>query len=182
MRSEIKTFGASPISVAQVKAYAKIATSADDAVIADIIAAVVSYAESMTGRELRNNVWISYFDSFEECLKLDKLNVEQINSIKFLSDGAEVTVDNSIYYVNRDQLYSTVELYSGESWPSAVDDVYDAVQIEFTTSADMRLPELRLQMFKHIAHAYENRGDEPVDPSYGFDGVDYYRALTIPNF
>ena len=96
MRFEIKTYGSSPISVAQVKAYAKINTDADNDVIQTIIDAVVKYAERMTHRELRNNTWNGYADSFDETLELRRMNVEQINKIEYLVDDVVTLVDNSI--------------------------------------------------------------------------------------
>lgn len=182
MRFEIKTYGTSPITVAQVKSYAKISTDSDNDNIQILIDSVVSYAERMTHRELRNNTWTGYFDSFAEELKLNRLNVEQINSIKYLSNNAVQTVDNSIYYVNRDVLCSYVELYPDKDWPSDVDNVADAVTIEFTTSADMRLPELRHYMLRHITNAYENRGDELVGVYYSAESIDFYKKIALPNF
>lgn len=180
MRFEIEEYGISPISLFEAKQYCKVETDDDDTSLAILVSAIVNFAENMTHREVRNNKWFAYLDSFGECLEIRKTVVQAITKIEYTLDGNVLELDASNYYLRKGVISSWIELTDSGAWPT-VDNATDAIRISFTTSPDMRLPIIKVQMLKHLLHAYENRGDESTDPIYGFESADFYKSVSIPN-
>lgn len=186
LRYEIEKFGPSPITLDLAKGFMKVTSSADDNVINQIIAAVTIAAETHTGRQLRANKWFAYADDFQSKWELRKQVVEIITSVMYIKDGSTVIVANTVYELKKKTWYADLKLSDGQSWPTDVDPISDAVLISFNTVPDPRLPDIILHMQKHISFLYENRGDdEPFSSFIGsqkFRDTEFYTDVSIPSF
>ena len=169
-----------PISLASAKEYLKVDTSADDNFILSVIEAVTIFAERHTGRDLRTNNWFAYADEFETSMELRKRPIEGIDSVSYIYDGNVLTVADTVYELNKNILYACLQLKTGQSWPTLVDVVPDAVRISFNTFADRKTPDVKLCMLKHIAYAYENRGDD--ERMTGYRAIEFYNSVAIPKY
>lgn len=180
---ENDSYNSEGILLSDAKSYLKVTNVADDAVIQQLIDGIVIHAERFTGYQIREGDWSAYSDCFELEMELRKTNIETINSIEYVNSlGVVTTVDQNSYYLDSTNLYSTIKLKNGYSWPNDVMEIKDAVRIKFTTSINERYPEILVHMLRHLAFAYENRGDDGVNPSFGVKDSDFYKSVSFPLF
>jgi hypothetical protein len=176
MRYQIETYGDDPISLADIKRYMKIDTDDDDTVISAIASSVFNYAEQITGRNVRANVWLAFPEEFSDGLILNRMNIETVE-VSYVLDGANNILDPQTYWLKKGVLNSCLMLVDGYSWPSV--DREDSIMIRFEVSTDYMLPQMIIAMLRHIALAYENRGDELSSTYYS---VDIYRQFMLGKF
>jgi len=183
IRYEINSFGALPISVATAKDYLKVETAADDNMITKLVDGVTVFAERHTGRELRINQWRAFDDDFpSSCWEIRRTPIATIDDIQYIVSGGSVIVADTIYELNRSDLYPIIRLSNDQSWPTDIDpNLTDAVLINFTTQADKRIDEIIMAMLRHIADVYENRGDSILMERLA-RGSNFYSNVRIPNF
>jgi hypothetical protein len=183
LRYEIETFGGLPISLSTAKSFLKIIVSTDDAIIQKIIEGVAIFAERHTNRELRNNSWFAYSNSFEHCFEIRRAPIASINSLEYVKDGVSNIVDSSTYELDNSGMYPILKLSNGKSWPTDVDEVSDAVRIKFSTRADRRVQEIELSMLRHISDLYENRGDDSLMQKIEVDkrAIRFYDSVRLPS-
>lgn len=162
------TPGPYPLTVAEVKAYLKIDTSADDDVITLLIQAATQFAEKYTGRDLRTRVWVATLDRFNEThtdrLELRRNQVDTITSIKYWNDEdtpVDTTVDAADYYPKKEQWWTYAVLKSSSDWPDDVDDEQEEqrIRVTFTTVLPECLEEIKVALLRILAAMYECRGD-----------------------
>ena len=155
--------GTLPIAVKDAKAYLKIENDAELAIIQNLIATVVQYAERYTGKDMRAKTWQLTYDGFEDRTLLRKSQVASITSVKYTVSGALVTIADTVYYLKKGQQFSEVLLQDDESWPTDMDEVESGIQIIFVTETPRYLAQYKIGMFEHLAFLYQNRGDCDVN-------------------
>lgn len=155
--------GTLPITLKQAKAYLKVDTDADNAVIQDMIAAVVQFAERYTGRDMRPKTWQLELDCFEDRILLRKSQVASITSVKYIVSGSPVTIDSSVYYLKSGYQFSEVLLQADQVWPDDLDEVEAGIEIIFVTQAPRYIEQYKIGALEHLAFLYANRGDCDVN-------------------
>lgn len=165
-----------PISVAEFKAWAKITSSADDAIIADLIAAVTLSAEQYTKRDFVTKTYDTYRDVFgdewesparnnlysiDAPIWLRKSPLQVVTEVEYLSGGSNVAYNISNLRTVKKPAYSYIKPNNGLSWPN-VDDEPQAVRVRFTAgygaAADVPA-DLKQALLNHVLSVYQNRGD-----------------------
>lgn len=165
---------ASPVTVAEVKANARIDGDDEDALVAAYIAAAVRSIEEMTGRALMAQTWDykTYGLKGNRKIKLPKVPVSAISAVTYFDrDNAEqsLSAGNFLLYTADDK--AIVQPSDGTDWPSTYDRP-DAVKITFVAgySSASDVPEgLRQAVILLATHWFEHRA--PVG-----DG----KAMPIP--
>ncbi len=185
---ELVVLGPSPVTLAEMKAYLGIVNNINDVLIQSLINSCTSWGELYTGREFRANQYDLLIDSFPTRIELRKNPIDVINSIQYISDSIFVVVDNTIYYLKSGVQISEILLRSGDEWPQDVDEIEQAVKINFLTKAvDARKLEIaKSAIERHVAYMYENRGDcVDCGSCSGVDAANVdvlYNFMRIPRF
>jgi uncharacterized phiE125 gp8 family phage protein len=160
----LKTEAASPIDLATAKAYLKVTSTSDDALIQILIDAVTQWGEKYTTRDFRAKTWELFIDVFAARISLRRSPVETIDIVTRLVSDVATTVPNTVYYLKKGTQFSEVLLNDGQDWPSDTDEREQAIEIEFSTVAFGCLDSIKNAILLHLAHVYTNRGD------CGFEG------------
>lgn len=150
---------ASPVSIADMKTYLKITSSADDTLIQALIDSYTEWGENYTGRDFRVKDWKLSIDVFPARMVLDRNPVESITSIKHLVSESLATVATSVYYLKKLTQCAEILLQEDQSWPTDTDDREQAIEIEFATEAYYKIDQIIDAIKRHVLFAYENRGD-----------------------
>ncbi len=154
-----------PLTLAQAKTHLRVEldeTDEDDLINADIAAARAS-AETFMRRQLITATWELYLDAFPTEIQIPRPPLQGVNSIKYIdTDGAEQTLDSSVYTVDTKSMVGRVVLAYGESWPSTRVQIqsvivnYDAGYGD--DEADIS-PDIIAGMKLAIGHLFEHRED-----------------------
>lgn len=155
----LKTAGTVPVSLDDMKAYMKVTSSSDDALITSMLAAATTWGENYTGREFRANTWTLLTDEFVDRMCVQRAPVASITSIKHLVADVLDTVATSVYYLKKNLQYAEVLLKEDQSWPTDTDDREQAIEIEFVTETYRDIDAVATAIKNHVAHWYSNRGD-----------------------
>jgi uncharacterized phiE125 gp8 family phage protein len=161
-RSETNT-GEPPIKLSDLKTYLRVSGDADNDVLTLMLGAATDYGEQYTGREFRANTYVLHMDAFAGsriCLR--RSPVASVTSITHLVSGSPVTITASDYYLKKGPRFSEIVLTSTASWPTNTDDIEHAIEVTFVTEAYSRIDLCKLALQQHLAHVYENRGDDSV--------------------
>ncbi len=114
---------ADPITLAEAKAFARIDTSADDALITDLISAARFYAEPILNRTFVNTTYTWTLDCFPPDggpLLFPRPPLLSVTTIKYVdTSGAQQTWDSSKYDLDTASLVGRVLPSFGESYPAA---------------------------------------------------------------
>lgn len=178
-----------PISVTNVKQFAKITTSTDDTLIATLINAAVSYAEQFTRRDFITRTYDTFrdlfpgtfqgfhhgFHSFSENInplgasgnfgfEIRRSPLQSITQIAYIdTTGATIVVPSTVFYNTLEEDYSTVLTLPGQIWPTDALERLQAIKITFKTgfgdAADDVPEDIRQALLMHVTFLYENRGD-----------------------
>ena len=162
---KLKTAGASPLSVADAKAFMKVTSASEDTLITALINTATEFGENYTGREFRANTWILYLDEFATRIGIRKSPVATITSIKHLVSDILTAVSDATYYLKKFAICSEILLVSGSDWPTNTDDREQAIEIEFVTESYYRSAEILQALKLHVSFLYVNRGDCSCDSS-----------------
>lgn len=132
----VKITGAAsyPVTVAELKANARIdGTDEDATVLPVLIAAATAHAERLTGRAFAEQTWELVLDDFPaEEIEIDLGPVVSVTSVKYLDgDGVEQTMDAADYIV--DTAADTGRILAPDGWPTAQADTINAVRVRFVT-------------------------------------------------
>lgn len=158
--------GDPPVKLQDAKDYLKLEhTNADDGLLNGILQVALELAEGYTSQGLREATWKLLVDGFEDEILLKRNPVGAITSVRHLVDGGWVVVDSGTYYLKKGVQSSRVALKSGESWPPNTDDRGQSVEVVFTTGIIEKIKKVRLGILMHVAHLYENRGDNDAASS-----------------
>lgn len=124
---------AEPVSVAEVKAQARVDHSDEDALVAIYIAAARAECEHITERALITQTWELALDAFpSRGIRLARPPFGAIVSVKYDDEaGAEQTLPGSAYTVDSYQEPAWLLPAYGTTWPGTI-DAANAVRIRFT--------------------------------------------------
>jgi len=156
-----------PVSLDEAKAYLRIDTNDEDALISGLIAAAREYCESFQNRAYITQTWELSFDDFPNMpLKLPRPPLVSVESVKVIdTTGAEITLDTSDYIVDTDSEPGRIAFASGKCWPSVELSPVNAVKIRYTAGYDdaQKVPQsVKQAMLIYIAHRYENPDTDDV--------------------
>jgi uncharacterized phiE125 gp8 family phage protein len=155
-----------PVTVDDVKTYARVAHNVEDALITSWISAGRKLAEDYQHRSYIEQVYNLTFDSYpDKCIEIPMPPLMSVNSIKiFDEDGGETTVDPSEYFVDTTSEIGRVAFSSDYSWPSTTLRPLNGVVVEFTAgygSDATETPEsVKNAIYIYCTHMYENRESE----------------------
>jgi hypothetical protein len=169
----------------------------DNDVVSLMLNTAAGYGETFTGREFRANAYTLHLDAFAQriCLRRSPVDEDVAIVIQRVVSGTPTTVSSADYYLKVGTRYSEVLLADGAAWPTDQDNVEDTITVAFTTKPFDNPEVYKLAMFKHIAFAYENRGDDPMplgsnsqrsNAILGYEGalasgaIGLYQSIRIP--
>lgn len=155
----LKTAGAVPVALDDMKLYMKVTATADDDLITSMLATATTYGENYTGREFRANTWTLLTDEFLDRMCLNRAPVASITSIKHLVSDVLETVANTVYYLKKNLQFAEGLLREDQSWPTDTDTREHAVEIEFVTETYRDVDAIATAIKRHVAYWYSNRGD-----------------------
>ncbi len=181
---ELVAFGASPVSLADMKAWLKVTAVSEDALIQALIDSATEWGEKYTGRDFRANQWKLLLDSFvdpghqhigsivspnqllfgvcfTERIELKRDPVDTVDSITHLVSGSPVVVTATDYYLKKLTQSSEILLFEDKEWPLDTDRQEQAIVVSFTTKAYRCLNEIITAIKLHVTSLYTNRGDCP---------------------
>ena len=154
------------VTLAEAKAWAKVDTTADDAIVAILIRAMREHAESLTGRALVSRSLELRMDAFPGGAGAIELPHPPLSAVDYITyidgDGAEQTLEGSPTQWQLDTVSEPgrVTPLHGESWPSTKGDTLGAVRVGFTcgyTSMQSVPATARLWMQARLATYYNLR-------------------------
>lgn len=148
-----------PVTLADVKAWARVATSADDALLTAILTAARLHVEQIAGLALLTQTWDYWLDMFPYGglsplrwtygspyaasvprwtyafpsgeIALPYAPLQTVSFVKYVDDtGATATLDPSLYQVDATRLPGRIVPAYGQTWPVARSQP-NAVQVEY---------------------------------------------------
>lgn len=156
---QLESKAASPVSLADMKKYLKITSSADDDLIQTMIDAATEWGEKYTGRDFRAITWDLLLDSFTDRIPLRRDPVASITSVKHLVSGSLATVATSVYFLKKLVQSSEILLQEDQSWPTDTDDREQAIEVRFVTTGYRCQDSIESAIMRTVAFWYRNRGD-----------------------
>jgi uncharacterized phiE125 gp8 family phage protein len=155
-----------PVTVADVKLYARVAHNVEDALITTWISAGRKLAEDYQHRSYIEQVYNLTFDSFpDKCIEIPMPPLLSIDSVRYYDeDNVETTVSTSDYFVDTTSEIGRLAFTSGFSWPSVTLRPLNGLIIEFTagygaTAADTP-DSVKNAIYIYCTHMFENRESE----------------------
>lgn len=134
-RITIVTAPSDPITVANVKTYAQVDYSTDDALIGTLATQAREWVELFTRRKLGEYQLDLRLDEFPaKGIELPFPPLVSVDGVYYIdADGIEQTVDTSAYRVDSIDMNRCVRIVeaSGESWPTPLGTT-NAVRVRFT--------------------------------------------------
>lgn len=157
------------VSVVEAKRFCGIEDASFDALIEELIAAAVSWAEAFTGRALAEQTWRLYLDGFTDEIELplgpdrdtEATSVLAVASVKYDDeDGVERTLAGTVYALDLTSDPQLVVLLDDQSWPD-IADTPNPVRIEYTTGFGTIPAALELAVKQIVAGWFEDRTAPP---------------------
>lgn len=128
-----------PVSLAETKTHLRVDHDDMDDHIELIIQAETAYSEDFTGRKLVPQTWDVLIDAFPEDAPL-RLPIPKVNSVEAVyyldGDGAEQTLDSSVYVADVDSEPARFYRAEGASWPTTQDGL-NSVRIRMTVGNEL---------------------------------------------
>lgn len=156
----ISAAGPEPVTVGQVRAHTRIDDTASDALLLDYIAASREWIEDVAGLLLRACTATFVFDVLGDPVTLPRSPIGSVTSITYFDSANVSTVLPNTDYLLRERLgRSEIIAANGDSWPA----IYPLSEVVVVTSAGYASPndvptELRVTLYRMVAHMYEKRG------------------------
>lgn len=143
--------GDSPLSVPQVKSWAKVAhdEQEDDTLISALIDEVVDLVEQSYNFTIRDKTVTATFERFGSRIILPMSPVKTIESVKIIDDSETLYEQGEDYYFNGNTLHFT----------RSVIEKYRYLEIIYTAGWDAVPGGIILGLKKAILSAYEDRQD-----------------------
>lgn len=127
-----------PVTLAEVKAHARIDHTDDDALLAGLISGAVSELDGyggLLGRAIMEQTWRQPFAGWSRVLCLPMPDARAVAVTYVDQDGAEQTVDPGLYEVVETHTGSVVRFLTAFSAPSLKTDIMQPVNVIFTAGA-----------------------------------------------
>lgn len=139
------------------KTYCRVDGTADDAAIAELVAAATDYVEQWLGRSLLEQTWRLSLDGFADEMLLPRGPVRGVSSIKYTDvAGDEQTLGTEIYTADLDSDPQRVLRTAGASWP-AVAQGPNSVRIQFVAGYETVPPSVTLAIRRLVASWFSDR-------------------------
>lgn len=176
---------ACPVTLADMKLYLRADDSSQDDVIRSMMVYAVEFIQRETQHQILSAARTKYLDAFPGTVSgisfatgtaLQVVNsreivlpyppVTVINSVQYLVDGVWTDLDTDLYSVDVapnptvDRVRpGRVKLNANTAWPANVDDVANAVRVNYTAGySEGNVPILFVQAIKWLVdHVYHNR-------------------------
>jgi len=156
-----------PVTLAEAKAYLKIDTTDEDALITRLISTARFRTEWHTSRALVTQGWIYHLDTWP-CRAVLDIPFQPLQSVSAVTvtarDGTTTTLSSALYTV--DTAGGRLAFGPLVAPPTDLAPI-DAVAIAFTAGygdASAVPAPLKVAVLAFIAFLYEYRGDAPADP------------------
>lgn len=154
-----------PVTLAEAKLHLRVDITDDDALITALISAARQYAEMVTQRQLLTASWRLVLDCFPRMIRLDKMPLVTVDSIKYVDlNGVLQTMPSTDYVVDSSAEPARITPVFGKIWPIPVPQI-GAVQVNFTCGygAATAVPEGIKNWIKiRVASLYEHRAEVEV--------------------
>lgn len=152
------------VSLTEAKAHLRVNSSEEDALIAGLAAAAMSYLDGPSGRlgrALLQQTWVQDFEGFSGRLRLPVGDLMEVSSVTYYdASNVQQTLDASVWTAFTDARGPFVTLGIGQSWP-AVYSRRDAVRVTWTAgfgaTAVSVPPAIRHAALVLIGQWYANR-------------------------
>lgn len=149
------------MTTAEAKAFARVTTSSDDALIDTLIKSARMAAENELERSLITQTWERTLDEFPDAIRLDYSPIISVSSIQYLDwYGVSQTLSSSGYKVDAKSEPGWVVPAYGYVWPLTLEDI-NAVTVTYTAgygASASAVPEpIKTWIKLMVAHYYENR-------------------------
>ena len=115
-----------PVSLAEAKAHLRVTSTAEDALVAALVAAATQHIEGrqgVLGRALVTQTWDARFDGFPRGLagriELPLPPLQSVTSVKYVNGaGDEITIDASTYVVDAQHPIGRIRPAYNMFWPA----------------------------------------------------------------
>ena len=150
---------ATPISITDVKNWAKVETNSDDTLIGDLIYEIISHVENTYQIPVISKDVVATWDSFSKQVKLPFTPVSSITTVKTIQTDGDGTQTETTLDENEDYRLVGDSLYFNAVYPYK--NPYERVTLEVTyVSAWGKVPnDVLLGLKKAILTNYEDRQD-----------------------
>lgn len=157
------------LSLDEVKTYLKVDNSADDTLITNLIAQVISHMEGYSWRSLVPSTYIVYTNEFGDYIPLRRGPVSGITLIQYYdTSNAIQTLDSGSYFLAIGQP-DRVCLEYGYTWPTLFDRS-DAIIVTYTTNPSIE-ESVKEDTLKAIGYLYQHRDSIEVSLNQLFKSV-----------
>ncbi len=141
-----------PISVAEVKANARIDYADEDALIEHFIMTAREHVEGYTGLALTDAVYEYRTSEFSDPIYLPVAPVREVVSVSYMDgDGVLQAVDPIVYWLDDHPTYPRIFINAGEAWP-AVGDRANAVRVRVRGGPEPVPAQLKQAMLLLVGH------------------------------
>lgn len=156
---------ADPVSVSEVKAWARIDGTDSDTLLTSMLAGAVAHLDGYSGilgRCLINQTWRVSFRTWKPYFYLPFPDVTAVSSVKYFDEAnVEQTVSSGLYQLVETDSASFVRFTDDFTDPGLYDDRLDAIRVEFVAGygdASSDVPEaIRIAIMMIASQWYENR-------------------------
>jgi uncharacterized phiE125 gp8 family phage protein len=147
-----------PVTLDEVKAHGNISFSDDDTILAIYLSTAVAIAEKYLQRKIVTQTWKMWLDYWPPVIKVMFGDLQSVTSIKYTDiNDVQVTVDSDTYDVDINSVPGRIRLKYGQSWPSAVLNATNPIEIQFVTGYTTVPPDIKNAILLTTQHFYENR-------------------------
>lgn len=165
------------ISTADAKAWLRVEHSADDDLIAMLVASATAHAENYLSQAFMEQEITETFDAWQPEIKLTIHPVISVDSIEYIDDNGDAqTLDSSVYLVDNYQKRCIITPAYSQSWPSARTQ-RNTITVTYTAGYETLPADAKLALLLMVADAYENRQDSvkqlPTASKYILDRINY---------
>lgn len=121
------------VTVADLKEHLRVTHDLDDTYIGGLLDAAVDKAQQYTDRQLLPATLVLLLESFDNPVKIKKLPVASIASVKYYDENNEIqTLSTDIYQSDIRTEPAIIELKPDQSWPDITSERKYPVEIEFS--------------------------------------------------
>lgn len=161
-----------PVTLAEAKTHLRVEVDTEDALISGLIASARQWAENETNRALVTQTWRLWLDAFPSFLPstpraeivLPNPPLATVTAIAYTaSDGTSLTLDPSLYTLDKATEPGRVMPAWGTNWPSTR-DVANAVSVTYTAGYGdpAAVPEgIRRAILQYVGSFYDHREGGP---------------------
>lgn len=176
--------GATPVSLAEIKAHVRQDHSADDTVLVDLVTAAVEATEDASSEVLQESTLVVTLDRWPVggVIEVPRYPIQAVDSITYLEEGGSspTTLSSSLYRVDTASKPPRIVLKANQTWPSASLEYGAPITITCTAGyADGFVPERAKQAVKLlVGHWYANR-EAVVSGTITAEFPESWRSLAL---